>query len=136
MELQSFDDGTVAKLAAAQGQTVPVGTVIMVLATKGEDISAIKASGPATAAVEPKATATPRAAKESGPVDAPGRATTTVVEAPNGHGSRVFASPLAKKIADEAGVDLGGIAGSGPGGRIIRRDVEDGIDNGPGPGGA
>ncbi len=125
MELQSYDDGTVARLAVAEGQTVPVGTVIVVLAGAGEDASSIKtSSGAAAPAVKAASggstTATTTVSSRSG---------TALAEPPaaTGHGangSRVFASPLAKKIAGESGVDLSGIQGTGPSGRIVRKDVE------------
>ena len=125
MELQSYDDGTVARLAVAEGQTVPVGTVIVVLAGAGEDASSIKtSSGAAAPAVKAASggstTSTTTVSSRSG---------TALAEPPAaaGHGangSRVFASPLAKKIAGESGVDLSGIQGTGPSGRIVRKDVE------------
>jgi pyruvate dehydrogenase E2 component (dihydrolipoamide acetyltransferase) len=150
MELQSFDDGTVAKLAVAEGQAVPVGTVIMVLAGAGEKVDAAKGAGKAET---PAAGKRAQAEGESGasrPPTASGTATIertdikparpTAAGAPNGHtaapsqnGGRIFASPLAKKIAEEAGVDLGGLTGSGPGGRIIRRDVEEAMAGGAAP---
>ncbi|MCC6950984.1 MAG: 2-oxo acid dehydrogenase subunit E2 [Phycisphaerales bacterium] len=128
MELQSFDDGTVARLAVAPGQAVPVGTLIMVLAAAGEDLAA--AAG-ATAAPA-KAAAAGSAAPASAPTSS-----TAVMDPPRASAShstngqdRVFASPLARKIAEEAGVDLGRLQGSGPAGRIIRKDVEEAIAGG------
>lgn len=134
MELQSFEDGTVASLAVAEGQNVPIGTVIMVLAGPGEDAAAIKSQG-AGAAAPAKAQAAGQSGGQS--VSSGSGGTATAVAAPggssnnadsNGHApgrnERVFASPLAKKIAAETNVDLGSLRGSGPGGRIIRKDVE------------
>lgn len=133
MELQSFDDGTVASLAVAEGQVVPVGTLIMVLAGAGEDVAAAKAAGG-------KATAAPKAASAGGASTKSGTSfgggtSTAVAEPPtstNGShgGGRIFASPLAKKIADEAGVNLSQISGTGPGGRVVRKDVEEAIRGG------
>lgn len=131
MELQTFDDGTVAELAVAEGTTVKVGTVIMKLAEAGESVDAAKSSASASApAAQPaaaKATAssastatTPRAATAA-------PAPTQAAPSANGeHGAadRVFASPLARKIAAESGVDLHGVQGTGPSGRIVRKDVE------------
>src|SRR5262249_22458899 len=135
MELQSFDDGTVAKLSVAEGQAVPVGTVIMMLAGAGESVDSAKGSGQATAPAPAKKSAAGQTTSTRAPAAGgtatiertdikPPRGTATVA---NGHpathdGGRIFASPLARKIADEAGVDLASITGSGPGGRIIRRD--------------
>jgi pyruvate dehydrogenase E2 component (dihydrolipoyllysine-residue acetyltransferase) len=151
MELQSFDDGTVAKLSVAEGQAVPVGTVIMVLAGAGEKVDAAKGGGKAEAPAAAGKKA--QAEGETGASRPPAASGTATIErtdvkpsrpapagAPNGHtgtpshdGGRIFASPLAKKIAEEAGVDLGGLTGSGPGGRIIRRDVEEAMAGGGAP---
>ncbi len=129
MELQSFDDGVVARLAVAEGQTVPVGTIIVVLAGKGEDVASIKA-GTNAAAPATKAVANGASSKSSG-----GDSATAVLDRPSslrhaGNGltaepkGRIFASPLARKIAEESGVDLSRVEGTGPGGRIVRKDVE------------
>ncbi|HYE61325.1 MAG TPA: dihydrolipoamide acetyltransferase family protein [Phycisphaerales bacterium] len=173
MELQSFDDGTVARLAVAEGQAVPVGTLIMVLAGAGESVDAARSAGGAGAgkggaAKDAPASSGKRASVEGehGMSRPAGTSTTAVIErsdasrqtsgtqangrhgAPSaggfdghggggsGRGGRVFASPLAKKIAEESGVDLSGLQGSGPGGRIIRRDVEDAMSSGGGGRGA
>ncbi len=121
MELQTFDDGTVARLTVAEGQTVPVGTVIAVLAGGGEDPASLRTT-----------TGVPAAAMVQGSAPTSG-ATATVAETKvelrgeepaRSNGGRVLASPLARKIAQESGVDLSRIHGSGPGGRILRRDVE------------
>ena len=134
MELTTFDDGVVASLAVPEGKTVPVGTVIAVLAAAGEDVSKAK-SGAGSAA--------PAAKTVSGGGSAPTKTSgggTAVAEPPaaaspapsggNGHtptsrsGERIFVSPLARKIANEGGVDLASIQGTGPSGRIVRKDVE------------
>ncbi len=132
MELQSFDDGTVAKILVPQGQQVAVGTLMMVLAGTGEDVAAAAASA--------KGGAAPAKATQQGGSSAPARSgsATAVLDAPasnghspgNGAADRVFASPLARKIADEAGLDLTRVHGSGPGGRIVRKDVEEAIAGG------
>jgi pyruvate dehydrogenase E2 component (dihydrolipoamide acetyltransferase) len=125
MELQSFDDGTVASILVQQGQSVPVGTLMMVIASAGEDVAAVKAAGGAAA---PAAKAAGGAGKASAAVAA------APVAAHSGNGnhsngastsSRLFVSPLARKIAEEAGVNLAGVQGSGPSGRIVRKDVEE-----------
>jgi pyruvate dehydrogenase E2 component (dihydrolipoamide acetyltransferase) len=129
MELQSFDDGTVASLTVPEGQTVPVGTVILVLAAAGEDIAAAKASGGAKAsAVKAEADSTGiRTEATTAVIPATAKVSGSDIESDGHNGSesgRVFASPLARKLAAELGVDLKRIRGSGPGGRIVRRDVE------------
>jgi len=129
MELEAFDEGTVARLAVDEGQSVGVGETILVLAEEGEDPAEAAAS---TGASAPAARA--EGATSDGPSEAPASATAiadaptsdTPSPAPNGtHAQdRIFASPLARKIAREKGIDLSAVAGSGPGGRIVRKDVE------------
>jgi pyruvate dehydrogenase E2 component (dihydrolipoamide acetyltransferase) len=121
MELQAFDDGTVARLAVAEGQTTAVGQVILVLAAAGETVEAAAqaavggVAGGAAAADQPQAQAAGQPAEdgEDGGVEAAGAAA----------GGRVRVSPLARKIAEDRGVDLAKVRGTGPGGRIIKRDV-------------
>lgn len=136
MELQSFDDGVVAAIPVPQGQAVAVGTLMLVLAAPGEDAAAIKAkyaggagtpaSGtPALRAGSSGTAATSQAAGTSAPATNSGSTTATLDKGLREGNGRVFASPLAKKIASEAGVDLGNIQGSGPAGRIVRKDVEE-----------
>lgn len=140
MELQSFDDGVVASIPVPQGQQVAVGTLMLVLASAGEDAAAIKAKYASGAgASAPRAGNAAKAATQTaagsanagGSSTASSSGTTATLDAPsNGHGtngSRVFASPLARKIADESGLDLGQLHGSGPAGRIVRKDVEEAL---------
>jgi pyruvate dehydrogenase E2 component (dihydrolipoamide acetyltransferase) len=134
MELPVYDEGVLAFLAAPEGKQVPVGTLIAVIATKGEDAAAVKASfaNKAPGASRGAAASATAAAESSAPTArAVGSVGTAVLDAPasggsNGHhdGGRVFASPLAKKIAAESGMNLAGIQGTGPSGRIVRKDVE------------
>ncbi len=131
MELEAFDEGTVARLAVDEGQSVGVGETILMLAEEGEDpaeaaasagSSAPAARAEGTSSDAPTETSSPSAtAVAEAPVDS-GAAST----APNGTHTqdRIFASPLARKIAREKGIDLSAVAGSGPGGRIVRKDVE------------
>lgn len=143
MELQSFDEGTVARLAAEEGQQIPVGEAILVLAAAGESVDDAAKSGGGSAPSGGKA---PRQAEDK---PAPGAAMDAREEesgrvaknapdgertAPAGRGQdragsagqddRIFASPLARKIAEEHDVDLSAVTGSGPSGRIVRKDVE------------
>jgi pyruvate dehydrogenase E2 component (dihydrolipoamide acetyltransferase) len=143
MELQSFDDGTVAVLSVPEGQTVPVGTVIAILAGEGESVEEAKKSGGAeTSARKPDAKAAAQhgaAVSEREDVgtavlDRPGRSAGAngAASSGDGHGQngaetgggRIFASPLARKIARDSGVDLGKVEGTGPSGRITSKDVE------------
>jgi pyruvate dehydrogenase E2 component (dihydrolipoamide acetyltransferase) len=139
MEVEAVDEGTIAKIVVPEGTTdVPVNQVIAVLAGEGEDVkSAAAGAGKATAAPAPKpqtsaAAPTPAKSETSKPVPAPQPAQQPAAEpkpqaAPQSHaaGGRIFASPLAKRLAKEAGLDLSRIQGSGPHGRVIQRDVQE-----------
>src|SRR5438105_7153229 len=134
MEVEAVDEGTIAKILVPEGtQDVAVNDVIAVLAGDGEDVKAAGAGAakPTASSVPPppKAAEAPAAAK---PAPAPAKAATppAAVAAPqapapqtNGHG-RIFSSPLARRLAKEAGIDLARINGSGPHGRVVARDVE------------
>ncbi|MEO6783421.1 MAG: biotin/lipoyl-containing protein, partial [Bradyrhizobium sp.] len=147
MEVEAVDEGTLAKIVVPEGtQDVAVNDVIAVLAGDGEDV---KAAGAAVQPPkgEPKAEAKSEARSEAkaetrseAPKQAPASpAKETPKETPkapppaasprdgapqsNGHG-RIFSSPLARRLAREAGIELGRINGSGPHGRVIARDVE------------
>ena len=122
MEVEAVDEGTVTQLVVAEGtEEVPVGTVILRLAGEGEDAKPgpTPAPMPSTAPTPAPAPASPAVnppAPAPMPVPAPVPAAVT--------GERVIASPLARRIAELKGVDLAGITGSGPRGRIVRADVE------------
>ena len=130
MEFEAVDEGVIASIAVAEGTDgVKVGTVIATLAAEGEDASARPASTAATRTDAPKeaapvadATAAPPAAPAPAPTPAPASVT---APPPKADGDRVKASPLARRIAAEKGVDLAAIAGSGPNGRIVKADVAD-----------
>ena len=131
MEVEAVDEGTIAKILVPEGtQDVPVNDVIAVLAGDGEDV---KAAGSAAAAPKPAPAAPAPAAAKPAPavVSAPAPAPAAVAApAPqpaaaqlNGH-ARIFSSPLARRLAKDAGIDLSRIAGTGPHGRVIARDVD------------
>ncbi len=131
MELQSFDDGVIASLVLSEGETVDVGALICVIAEDGEDAAQIKSQYEGGAA--PAGAAAPGAAEQGAaegsshatPTNGAATATATAAPAPgSGDGGRIFASPLARKIALEKGVDLSTLHGSGPSGRIVKKDVE------------
>ncbi|WP_438986242.1 pyruvate dehydrogenase complex dihydrolipoamide acetyltransferase [Marivivens donghaensis] len=114
MEFEAVDEGIVGKIVIAEGtEGVKVNSLIAILVEEGEEVPAAGASAPAAApaAAAPVAAAAPAAA-------APAPA------APAKDGNRVFASPLARRIAGQKGLDLSAIAGSGPRGRIVKSDVE------------
>ena len=119
MEVEAVDEGVVGKIFVAEGsEGVKVNAVIAVLLEDGESASDISAtpSAPAPASAAPMAAA-PAAAEAAAPAPAPRS---------NGAagGERVAASPLARRLAQQKGVDLSALAGSGPNGRIVKRDVE------------
>ncbi|NTW02657.1 MAG: 2-oxo acid dehydrogenase subunit E2, partial [Oscillochloris sp.] len=119
MELESFDAGTLQKIVVPEGKTVPIGEVIAYIgvgAVPAELASA--APEPVPAEATPAASAAP-AAPTAAPVPEATASSNGVDD------SRVKASPLAKQIADQLGVDLRQVTGSGPGGRIIKEDVEE-----------
>ena len=121
MEFEAVDEGTIGKILVAEGtDNVKVGTVIAVIAGEGEDVSAAAAPAPTPApAPAAKAEAAPVPAPTPAPAPAPAKANGA---APSG--SRVKASPLAKRIAAEKGLDLASVTGSGPNGRIVKADLE------------
>ncbi|TCS37562.1 pyruvate dehydrogenase E2 component (dihydrolipoamide acetyltransferase) [Paucimonas lemoignei] len=127
IEFDADEAGVLGKILAPAGKDIEVGAPIAVLFAEGEtnvDIDAVLAaagvaSAPAPAAAVPVA-AIPEANVQGKPVAVPPAA----VPASDANGGRIFASPLARRIAKDRGVDLGSLQGSGPHGRIVRRDVE------------
>ncbi|MBN9583691.1 MAG: pyruvate dehydrogenase complex dihydrolipoamide acetyltransferase [Afipia sp.] len=134
MEVEAVDEGTIAKILVPEGtQDVPVNTMIAVLAADGEDVKAAAAGGgsapaPATPKADaPKAEAPKPATPAAAPApaaSAPAAQAPAAASAPAANGARVFASPLARRLAKDAGIDLARIAGTGPHGRIVAKDVE------------
>jgi pyruvate dehydrogenase E2 component (dihydrolipoamide acetyltransferase) len=140
MEYEAIDEGVLAKIVVPEGTAdVPVNQLIAVLAAEGEDVKAAAAgagkgaasAAPPAQAAKPAAAAAPTAATPPQPAAPPPgammRADTheqaTAAPRTNGHG-RIFASPLARRLAKDAGIDIARVAGSGPHGRVIARDVE------------
>jgi pyruvate dehydrogenase E2 component (dihydrolipoamide acetyltransferase) len=127
MELVARGDGVLRKRLINEGDAVPVGTLVGVIAAKDENIDALVAGGGAAPAAAAPAGG---AAQQSGtPQQSTGPsksdpAPPQQAAPPSGNGESVRSSPLARRIASERGVNLGGVQGSGPGGRIIKRDIE------------
>ena len=119
MELVARGDGVLRKIITGEGTAVPVGDVIAVIAEADEDIEDLiaGAGGGAPAATATDAAAEPAAVPEA--TEAP-----AVSPAPSSNGGKVKASPVARRLAADKGIDLSAVAGSGPGGRIVKRDVE------------
>ncbi|WP_033921136.1 pyruvate dehydrogenase complex dihydrolipoamide acetyltransferase [Sphingomonas sp. 37zxx] len=124
MEFEAVDEGVIAKILVAEGTDgVKVGTVIAIIAEEGEDagsLEAPKAAAPKADNVGPAATAdearTQEVREES--------AATAPAAAPAASGSRVKATPLARRLAAEKGIELSALSGSGPNGRIVKADLE------------
>jgi pyruvate dehydrogenase E2 component (dihydrolipoamide acetyltransferase) len=141
MEYEAVDEGTLVKILVPEGSAdVPVNQLIAVLAGEGEDVKSAAAGAgsakPATGSAKPEtkpaaaAASAPAAAAKPAPppaswtVSPPPIAAAANGHAAAGHSVRVFASPLAKRLARDAGIDISRIAGSGPHGRIVAHDVE------------
>jgi len=116
MEFEAVDEGVIGKLLIAEGtEGVKVNTPIAIIGEEGEDMSAPATPAAAAPAAAPAEAAAPAAAAASAPAPAAPAAK---------DGSRLFATPLARRIAKDKGLDLANIKGSGPHGRIIKADVE------------
>jgi pyruvate dehydrogenase E2 component (dihydrolipoamide acetyltransferase) len=157
MEFEAVDEGTLGRILVPEGaQGVKVNQPIAVILGEGEDKAALDQAkaAPAPARTEPAAAANkPAPAPEAPKTPAP-PASKPAAAAPapraNGHGdgARIFASPLARRMAEQAGIDLAALSGSGPHGRIVKHDIETALSKGgvalrtrpaarpPAPGGA
>ena len=123
MEVEAIDEGVLAKIVVAEGtQDVAVNQLIAIIASEGEDVKAVAASGGAPAKAEVAPTA-PAAAAAAAPAAAALVASAAPAAKANGAG-RIASSPLARRLAKEAGLDLSAISGTGPHGRIVERDVK------------
>ncbi len=138
MELTARGEGVLRKQLVAAGTTAAVGTLVGIIAEAGEDISALlggaapsgaPSGAPSAAGASvpaPPAPSAPRTTAAAAPAPAPAPAAAPAAEA-----GRPLVSPLARRLADESGVSLGTLQGSGPGGRIVKRDIEAAIARGP-----
>ena len=141
MEYEAVDEGTLAKIVVPEGtQDVAVNSVIAVLAGEGEDVKAAASAARAAPAKAPEKKVeaapvpsprqeTPRAPAQPAQKPAPAAGEKPSPKAAAGtqqvaHGNRVFSSPLARRLAKEAGIELGRVQGSGPHGRVIARDID------------
>jgi pyruvate dehydrogenase E2 component (dihydrolipoamide acetyltransferase) len=122
MEFESFYSGKLLHIGIQEGESAPVDSVLAVIGPDGTDVTAVLAGGsaPAAAPTEPaaqEAPAAPSAPAPAAPAAAPAPAETS-------SGDRLFVSPLAKKMAEEKGINLQQVKGSGDHGRIVKRDIE------------
>ncbi len=128
MEVEAIDEGVVAKLVVAEGAAdVPVNAVIAILAEEGEDVEAAASAAEGAAPAPAKAEAPKvedKAKPEASNADAAKAEAPKAEATKSADGERIFASPLARRVAKDKGLDLKSIKGSGPKGRIILRDVE------------
>jgi pyruvate dehydrogenase E2 component (dihydrolipoamide acetyltransferase) len=122
MDFESFQEGTILYIGVEEGKAVPVDAIIAVLGKEGEDFKSLLTESPAAATPAAPVAAAPAAIVEASPVAAPAAATPTVISTSSD--ARVKASPLAKKIAQEKGINLNQISGSAENGRITKKDVE------------
>lgn len=123
MDLENYEKGEILHLHVQEGATVPIDSIIAVIGKKGESfddlLSAAPASTPAKEQEEVRSAPAEPAARETST-----QVQTTAVSAPVADGSRVKASPLARKLASDKGINIATVPGSGEGGRIVKRDVE------------
>ncbi|MGJ8528287.1 pyruvate dehydrogenase complex dihydrolipoamide acetyltransferase [Maritalea sp.] len=135
MEVESIDEGIVGKILVEEGaQGVKVNTVIAVLLEDGESADDIGDVDAPAAADAPKAEAPSKAEETSAPASETAAAATTAPSAPaaepKADGQRTFASPLARRLASDAKIDVSVLAGTGPKGRVVKRDIEKAIRDG------
>jgi pyruvate dehydrogenase E2 component (dihydrolipoamide acetyltransferase) len=143
MEFEAVDEGTVAKILVPEGsEGVKVGAPIAILAGEGEDAGKAAAAAPKAdtappappkPAPEPKADATPKSAPPpQAPVETPAAPPQAAAPAPaRAEGDRIKASPLARRLAQAQNIDLLTLQGSGPGGRIVRADIDAAVGKAP-----
>ena len=140
MEVEAVDEGTVGRIIVPEGTAdVPVNETIALLLEEGEDASALEGAG-TKAPAKPEAGGTGNGAQKAPATQPGGAAGATPAAAPSGDGAaakaaggsgdRVFASPLARRLAAENGIDVAALAGSGPHGRIVKRDIEKALAEG------
>lgn len=119
MEFESFYSGTLLKIGIQEGESAKVDSLLAIIGPEGTDVSKISTSGGAKK--EKKSTAEPKADEKS---QAPAETETTKTESAAKDGGRIFASPLAKRMAEDRGISLSEVKGSGENGRIVKKDIE------------
>ena len=136
MEIEAIDDGVVGKILIAEGtEAIPINTPIAVILEDGEDASAVEGMASASNGAEASEPTTPDPAPA--PAEKPPAAPAPAAVSPaapsanaRNNGERIFASPLARRMAEQAGLDLATLSGSGPRGRIVKRDIEAAVAGG------
>ena len=135
MDVEAYDDGVLLKRVAKEGDALPIGGLIGVLGTEGEDVTDVLAAysnglpdAPASTREEPSASDANQSTSEAAQAGSTAAASPEQVTVPTG---RIKASPLAKRMAADHGLNLTRIPGSGPEGRIIKRDIEAEVQRAP-----
>ena len=116
MEFESFYDGTLLHIGVQEGETAPVDSILAIIGPEGTDVSAVLEGGGAKASAPKKTEKEEPAAKEETKSAETSKTTQD--------GGRIFASPLAKKMAEDLGIDLSNVKGSGENNRIVKKDIE------------
>ena len=124
MEFESFNEGTLLYIGLNDGDSAPVDSLLAIIGEEGEDIDKLVSEFKIIAPAAEKETPAPAKAAQQTKAPTPEPIPTPVVSQVTNTGGRIIASPLAKKIANEKGIDLSTVAGSGENGRVIKRDVE------------
>src|SRR6185369_7821831 len=138
MEMQALGSGVLRKILIQEGESAPLGQLIAIIGEPDEDISSLTAQAGSGQSPKAAPAESPKEPKEAcaGPAAVPEAAIPSVAVETSGNGSqktaqpeasssgRLIVSPLAARMAAESGIDLRSVSGSGPGGRIIKRDVE------------
>ncbi len=127
MEVEAVDEGVLAKIVVPAGtEDVAVNALIALIAEDGEDVAEVAKGGGGGAAPKASEPAPAATAAPAAPTSAPAAAAPVAAAsaAPASNGARVFASPLARRLAKDAGIDLSKVQGSGPHGRVVERDIE------------
>lgn len=129
MEMQALANGVLRKILIGEGESAPLGQIIGVIGEPDEDISSLLSEAPAKAGPPPaeeqaqaKTETPPSAETRDTPAEKP-----AYPSSGNGASGRLIVSPLAARMAAEAGIDLRSLSGSGPGGRIVKKDIEDAL---------
>ncbi len=119
MEFESFYSGTLLYVGIQEGESAPVDEVLAIIGPEGTDVSGLLKSGPSKAPAAKKEPSQAAPEKEE-----PEQAAPSTSDTPKGDGERIFVSPLARKMAEDKGIDLRDVKGSGDNGRIVKRDIE------------
>lgn len=123
IEIEAFASGVLAKILVGEGQNAAVGSPIGIIGEPGEKVAASSGTPQGAQPAKTGAGEGPEAKSTSAPAE-PAAAKTAPAQPQQAHGERIFASPLAKKMAQDKGVELSSLTGSGPNGRIVKKDVE------------